>query len=51
MRLVIFVKKWQAGDSKLVEFDVEKVLAAWAEERKSVVPVWLNVITGGCERE
>ncbi|MEG3838853.1 hypothetical protein [Microcoleus sp. herbarium14] len=27
-----------------VEFDVEKVVAAWAEERKSVVPVWLDVI-------
>ncbi len=23
---------------------MEKVVAAWAEERKSVVPVWLDVI-------
>ncbi|NQE35186.1 MerR family transcriptional regulator [Microcoleus asticus] len=40
---LIFVKESQAGDSKLVEFDVEKVVAAWAEG-KFVVPVWLDVI-------
>ncbi|MEG4442232.1 MerR family transcriptional regulator [Microcoleus sp. AT9_B5] len=40
---LIFVKEPQAGDSKLVEFDVENVVAAWAEG-KFVVPVWLDVI-------
>jgi len=40
---LIFVKELQAGDSKLVEFDVDKVVAAWAEG-KFVVPVWLDVI-------
>ncbi|MEG3900916.1 hypothetical protein QUB29_03245 [Microcoleus sp. B4b_D2] len=39
---LIFVKESQAGDSKLVEFDVGKVVAAWAEG-KFVVPVWLDV--------
>ncbi|MEG3899053.1 MULTISPECIES: hypothetical protein [unclassified Microcoleus] len=42
---LIFVKESQAGDSKLIEFDVEKVVAAWAEG-KFVVPVWLDVIYG-----
>ncbi|MEG4489734.1 MerR family transcriptional regulator [Microcoleus sp. D3_18_C4] len=42
---LIFVKESQGGDSKLVEFDVEKVVAAWAEG-KFVVPVWLDVIYG-----
>ena len=42
---LIFVKESQAGHSKLVEFDVEKVVAAWAEG-KFVVPVWLDVIYG-----
>jgi len=40
-----FVKESQAGHSKLVEFDWEKVVAAWAEG-KFVVPVWLDVIYG-----
>ena len=40
---LIFLKESQGGDSKLVEFDVEKVVAAWAEG-KFVVPVWLDVI-------
>ncbi|MEG4859910.1 MerR family transcriptional regulator [Microcoleus sp. K1-B6] len=40
---LIFVKESHGGDSKLVEFDVEKVVAAWAEG-KFVVPVWLDVI-------
>jgi hypothetical protein len=42
---LIFVKGSQAGDSKLVEFDVEKVVAAWTEG-KFVVSVWLDVIYG-----
>jgi hypothetical protein len=41
----MFVKESQAGDSKLVEFDGEKVVAAWAQG-KFVVPVWLDVIYG-----
>ena len=28
---LMFVKESQAGDSKLVEFNVEKVVTAWAE--------------------
>lgn len=42
---LIFVKESQAGAAKLVEFDVEKVVAAWAQG-KFVVPVWLDVIYG-----
>jgi hypothetical protein len=42
---LMFVKESQAGDSKLVEFDGEKVVAAWAQG-KFVVPVWLDVIYG-----
>jgi len=42
---LIFVKESQEGASKLVEFDVEKVVAAWAQG-KFVVPVWLDVIYG-----
>jgi hypothetical protein len=42
---LISVKESQAGDSKLVEFDVEKVVTAWAEG-KFVVSVWLDVIYG-----
>ena len=42
---LIFVKESQAGDSKLIEFDVKKVVAAWAEG-KFVVPIWLDVIYG-----
>jgi hypothetical protein len=42
---LIFVKESQAGDSKLIEFDVEKVVTAWAEG-KFVVPIWLDVIYG-----
>jgi DNA-binding transcriptional MerR regulator len=42
---LIFVKELQGGDSKLVEFDVEKVVAAWAEGN-FIVPVWLDVIYG-----
>lgn len=42
---LIFVKEPQEGATKLVKFEVEKVVAAWAE-RKSVVPVWLDVIQG-----
>jgi hypothetical protein len=41
---LIFVKESQAGDSKLIEFDVEKVAAC--TEGKFVVPVWLDVIYG-----
>ena len=44
-RRLIFVKESQEGASKLVEFDMEKVVAAWAEG-KFVVPVWLDVIYG-----
>ena len=42
---LMFVKESQAGDSKLVEFDVEKVVTAWAK-CKFVVSVWLDVIYG-----
>jgi hypothetical protein len=42
---LMFVKESQTGDSKLVEFDVEKVVTAWAEG-KFVVSVWLDVIYG-----
>ena len=42
---LIFVKGSQVGDSKLVEFDGEKVVAAWTEG-KFVVSVWLDVIYG-----
>jgi DNA-binding transcriptional MerR regulator len=42
---LIFVKESQEGAAKLVEFDGEKVVAAWAEG-KFVVPVWLDVIYG-----
>lgn len=42
---LIFVKESQGGDSRLVEFDVEKVVAAWTEG-KFLVPVWLDVIYG-----
>lgn len=42
---LIFINESQAGDSKLVEFDVDKVVAARAED-KFVVPVWLDVIYG-----
>ena len=42
---LIFVKELQAGEAKLIEFDVEKVVAAWAQG-KFVVPVWLDVIYG-----
>jgi len=42
---LIFVKESQAGAAKLVEFDVEKVVAAWAQ-RKFVVTFWLDVIYG-----
>jgi hypothetical protein len=42
---LIFVKESPAGDSKLVEFDVEQVVAARAEG-KFVVPVRLDVIYG-----
>lgn len=40
---LIFVKESQAGAAKLVESDVEKVVAAWAQG-KFVMPVWLDVI-------
>jgi len=42
---LIFVKESQEGAGKLVEFDGEKVVAAWAQG-KFVVPVWLDVIYG-----
>jgi len=42
---LIFVKKLQEGVAKLVEFDEEKVVSAWAEG-KFVVPVLLDVIYG-----
>jgi hypothetical protein len=42
---LIFVKESQSRDSKLVEFDVEKVVTAWTEG-KFVVSVWLDVIYG-----
>ncbi|MEG4424921.1 MULTISPECIES: hypothetical protein [unclassified Microcoleus] len=42
---LIFVKEPPAGDSKLVEFDVEQVVTARAEG-KFVVPLWLDVIYG-----
>jgi hypothetical protein len=42
---LIFINESQAGDSKLVEFDVDKVVTARAED-KFVVPVWLDVIYG-----
>ena len=42
---LIFVKELQVGDSKLIEFDVDKVVAAWAEG-KFIVPIWLDVIYG-----
>ncbi|MEG4202830.1 hypothetical protein QUA20_02715 [Microcoleus sp. Pol7_A1] len=41
---LIFVKESPAGDSKLVEFDVEQVAAR--AEGKFVVPIWLDVIYG-----
>ena len=42
---LIFVKESQEGAAKLVEFDGEKVVAAWAQGQ-FVVPVWLDVIYG-----
>jgi hypothetical protein len=42
---LIFVKESQAGHSKLVEFDVEKVVATWTQGQ-FVVPIWLDVIYG-----
>ena len=42
---LIFVKESREGAAKLVEFELEKVVAAWAEGR-CVVPVWLDVIQG-----
>jgi DNA-binding transcriptional MerR regulator len=44
-RRLIFVKESQKGAAKLVEFDGEKVVAAWAQG-KFVVPVCLDVIYG-----
>ncbi|MEG3864757.1 MULTISPECIES: hypothetical protein [unclassified Microcoleus] len=42
---LIFVKEPQERVAKLVEFELEKVVAAWAKG-KFVVPVWLDVIYG-----
>ena len=42
---LIFVKESQSRDSKLVEFDVEKVVATWTQGQ-FVVPIWLDVIYG-----
>ncbi|MEG4294175.1 hypothetical protein Q5692_35785 [Microcoleus sp. C2C3] len=46
----IFVKEPQEGSLNLVKFDVEKVVAAWAEG-KFAVPVWLDVIHGRLREE
>ena len=42
---LIFVKESHGGNSKLIEFDVEKVVAAWTEG-KFVVSVGLDVSYG-----